>query len=281
MRFFRKRSYSAPQARRRDIPDGLWSKCPTCTEIIFKQELTENFDVCPKCGHHFQVSREDRVAMLSEGGFTEEWDTDLRSVDTLRFKGVDSYKDKLKSNMKKTGQKDAISCGRARMGSHDIALGVMDFNFLGASMGSVVGEKVTRLIERGTRDKLPVILSCTSGGARMYEGMLSLMQMAKTSAALARHAAAKLPYIPVLTHPTMAGVMASFATLGDVIVAEPGALIGFAGPRVIKETTQQELPEGFQRSEFLLKHGLLDIVVARPELKKTLVTLLDYMNAKS
>ena len=272
-----KRSYSTVKVRKRDIPDGLWLKCPDCTEIIFKQELDAALNICPKCGYHFQMARKDRIAMLTEPDSFQEWDDDLYSVDTLGFTGTASYVSKLEENTKKTGYKDAVSCGRAKIGPHDVGLGVMDFSFLGASMGSVVGEKVTRLLERSTELRLPAIIICASGGARMYEGMYSLMQMAKTSAAISRHHEAGLPYIPVLTHPTTAGVMASFATLGDVIVAEPGALIGFAGPRVIKETTQQDLPEGFQRSEFLLKHGLLDIVVPRKELKQTLVLMLDYM----
>jgi acetyl-CoA carboxylase carboxyl transferase subunit beta len=281
MPLFSKKNYSTVKVRKRDIPDGLWLKCPGCQEIIFKQELDNNLGVCPKCDYHFQMPRLDRINMFMEDGTFEEWDTDLYSVDTLSFTGTASYANKLEENMRKTGFHDAISIGRGRMAHHDIGLGVMDFSFLGASMGSVVGEKVTRLIEKCTEAKLPVILSCASGGARMYEGMFSLMQMAKTSGALARHAEAGLPYIPVLTHPTTAGVMASFATLGDVIVAEPNALIGFAGPRVIKETTQQDLPEGFQRSEFLLKHGLLDVVVSRKELKATLVRLLDYLTGKT
>ena len=272
-----KRSYSTVKVRKRDIPDGLWLKCPDCTEIIFKQELDAALNICPKCGYHFQMSRKDRIAMLAEADSFQEWDEDLYSVDTLGFTGTASYVSKLEENTRKTGYKDAVSCGRAKIGPHDVGLGVMDFSFLGASMGSVVGEKVTRLLERSTELRLPAVLICASGGARMYEGMFSLMQMAKTSAAVSRHHEAGLPYIPVLTHPTTAGVMASFATLGDVIIAEPGALIGFAGPRVIKETTQQDLPEGFQRSEFLLKHGLLDIVVPRKELKQTLVLMLDYM----
>ena len=281
MPLFSKKNYSTVKVRKRDIPDGLWLKCPGCQEIIFKQELDSNLGVCPKCDYHFQMPRLDRINMFIEEGTYQEWDTDLYSVDTLSFTGTASYANKLEENMRKTGFHDAISIGRGRMAHHDIGLGVMDFSFLGASMGSVVGEKVTRLIEKCTEAKLPVILSCASGGARMYEGMFSLMQMAKTSGALARHAEAGLPYIPVLTHPTTAGVMASFATLGDVIVAEPNALIGFAGPRVIKETTQQDLPEGFQRSEFLLKHGLLDVVVSRKELKSTLVRLLDYLTGKT
>ncbi|HBA85526.1 MAG TPA: acetyl-CoA carboxylase carboxyl transferase subunit beta [Verrucomicrobia bacterium] len=278
MPLFGKRNYTTVKVRKRDIPNGLWLKCPSCTEIIFKQELDAGLGVCPKCAHHFQMDRKSRINMFMEEGSFQEWDAGFYSVDTLGFTGTASYQEKLDDNIKKTGYKDAISCGRGRLGPHDVAFGVMDFEFLGASMGSVVGEKVTRLIERGTELRLPVVLVCTSGGARMYEGMLSLMQMAKTSAALSRHAQAGLAYIPILTHPTMAGVMASYATLGDVIVAEPGALIGFAGPRVIKETTQQDLPEGFQRSEFLLKHGLLDMVVNRKELKPTIVQILDYMS---
>ncbi len=277
MPLFGRKRYSTVKVRKRDIPDGLWLKCPSCNEIIFKRELDNRNGVCPKCDHHFQLSRQHRMDLLLEPDSFEEWDGNLTSVDMLKFTGTASYESKLVANIKKTGYNEAITCGRARMGRHAVAFGVMDFTFLGASMGSVVGEKVTRLIEKGTKEGLPVILSCASGGARMYEGMLSLMQMAKTSGALARHAAANLPYIPILTHPTTAGVMASFATLGDVIVAEPNALIGFAGPRVIKETTQQDLPEGFQRSEFLLKHGLLDIVVHRKDLKGTLVQVLDYL----
>ena len=280
MSLFRKRTvYSTVKVRKRDIPDGLWLKCPGCNEIIFKQELDDNLGVCPKCSHHFQLSRADRIASLVEEGSFKEWDDDLRSVDILGFTGTSSYPAKLEENLKKTGYKDAITCGRGKMGPHPVGIGVMDFTFLGASMGSVVGEKVTRMIERSTKDGLPAIMINTSGGARMYEGMFSLMQMAKTSAALARHAEAGLPYISVLTNPTTAGVMASYATLGDLIIAEPNALIGFAGPRVIKETTQQDLPEGFQRSEFLLKHGLIDIVVSRKLLKVTLIQSLEYLMA--
>ncbi len=280
MPLFSKKNYSTVKVRKRDIPDGLWLKCPGCQEIIFKQELEENASVCPKCGYHFQMSRAERIKLLLEDGSFEEWDADLYSVDTLGFTGTASYASKLEENRRKTGYHDAVSIGRGRMGHHEIGFGVMDFSFLGASMGSVVGEKVTRLVEKSTAQRLPIVLVCASGGARMYEGMFSLMQMAKTSGALARHAEAGLAYIPVLTHPTTAGVMASFATLGDLIVAEPAALIGFAGPRVIKETTQQDLPEGFQRSEFLLKKGLLDLIVNRKQLKQTLVLVLDYLYDK-
>jgi acetyl-CoA carboxylase carboxyl transferase subunit beta len=276
LRFGRKK-YSTVHVRKRDVPDGLWEKCPGCNEILYAKELEKNAQVCPKCHHHFMLGRQQRIDLLADQGSFEEWDAGMTSTDPLGFTGQDSYVAKLEANQKKTGFKDAVSCGAAKINGRPVGLSVMDFKFLGASMGSVVGEKITRQIERCTAEKMPCIIVCASGGARMYEGLFSLMQMAKTSAALARHAAAGLPYIPVLTHPTMAGVMASFATLGDVIIAEPGALIGFAGPRVIKETTQQDLPDGFQRSEFLEKHGLIDMVVARHELKARLSTLLDYM----
>ena len=275
MSLFGKNKPVLKKARKRDMPDGLWLKCPGCNEMIFREEQEKNLHVCPLCSHHFPMSRTERIAMLADPGSFVEWDRDIYSVDFLGFVGVASYQEKLESNRRKTGQVDAVTCGRARMDGRAIALGVMDFEFLGASMGSVVGEKIARLIERGTAERLPVIIVCASGGARMYEGMMSLMQMAKTSGALARHADAGLPYIPVLTHPTTAGVMASFATLGDVIVAEPGALIGFAGARVIKETIQQDLPPGFQRPDFLLQHGLLDQIIARGELKAALTRLLD------
>lgn len=281
MAFFNKKNYSTIKVRRRDLPDGLWVKCPSCNEIVFKQELQENHQVCPKCSHHFQLGRKDRIDLLIDAGSFRVQDDNLVSVDTLGFTGTDSYVSKLESNRKKTGETDAITIGTGKMDGIPVAFGVMDFAFLGASMGAVVGEKVTRLLETATAKKLPVILVCASGGARMYEGLFSLMQMAKTSGAIARHHAAGLLYVPVLTHPTTAGVMASFATLGDLIVAEPGALIGFAGPRVIKETTQQDLPEGFQRSEFLLKHGLIDQVVHRRDLKAALVDVLRFTVAKA
>jgi len=276
LRFGRKK-YSSVQVRKRDVPDGLWEKCPGCNEILYAKELDENLQVCPKCGHHFMLSRQERINLIVDEGTFEEWDADMTSADPLGFTGQDSYTAKLEANQKKTGCKDAVTCGAAKINGRAVGFSVMDFKFLGASMGSVVGEKITRQIERCTEQRMPCIIVCASGGARMYEGLFSLMQMAKTSAALARHAEAGLPYIPVLTHPTMAGVMASYATLGDVIIAEPGALIGFAGPRVIKETTQQDLPEGFQRAEFLEKHGLIDMVVPRAELKERLATVLDYM----
>jgi len=273
----RKRNYSTITVKKREVPDGLWMKCPSCGEIIYKSEVEANLQVCIRCGYHFTLDRQARINLLSDEGTFEEWDSELLSIDCLGFTGRQSYIEKLESNKKKSGWDEAVTCGGCKLGGRDIGLGVMDFSFLGASMGSVVGERITRLIERSTKEERPVIISCASGGARMYEGLLSLMQMAKTSAALAHHAEAGLPYIPVLTNPTMAGVMASFATLGDIIVAEPGALIGFAGPRVIKETTQQDLPEGFQRAEFLQEHGLIDMVIPRSQLRERLILLLEYL----
>ena len=267
------------KSRKRDIPEGLWTKCPSCSTMIFDKELDENLKVCPKCGHHFPIGSRERIHSLVETCSFEEMDADMVSVDVLGFKGVATYKSKLDAYKKSTTLKDAVVTGICKIGTHRTALGVMDFSFLGGSMGSVVGEKLTRLIERGTEGRLPVIIISTSGGARMYEGMFSLMQMAKTSAALAYHAQQRLPYISVLTHPTTAGVMASYATLGDLILAEPKAMIGFAGPRVIKDTTQAELPPGFQTAEFLLNHGLIDAIVPRKEMKERLVDYLDYFTA--
>ena len=271
-------SGSAP-VKKRDMPDGIWSKCPSCAEMMNRHELQASCGVCTRCNYHFQMTARERIALLTEPNSFVEYDTGLSSIDILQFTGTDSYEAKLEQNRAKTDELDAVVGGEARIGSHRVGIGAMDFRFLGGSMGSVVGEKITRVIERSTEAGLPVLLSCTSGGARMYEGMFSLMQMAKTSAALSRHAEAGLAYISLLTHPTMAGVMASFATLGDVIVAEPGALIGFAGPRVIKETTQSELPPGFQRSEFLLQYGLIDQVVERKDLKARLQRLLTYLDS--
>ncbi|WP_372798741.1 acetyl-CoA carboxylase, carboxyltransferase subunit beta [Pontiella sp.] len=272
-----KKNYSTITVKKRDVPDGLWMKCPSCSEIVYKEEVSANLEVCTKCGHHFTLPRQARLDLLSDKGSFEEWAADIKSTDPLGFTGRQSYVEKLEANQKKTGWDDAVTVGGCTLNGRKIGLGVMDFSFLGASMGSVVGERITCLIERCTKEGRPVLLVCASGGARMYEGLLSLMQMAKTSAALARHAEAGLPFIPILTHPTMAGVMASFATLGDLIVAEPEALIGFAGARVIKDTSQQELPEGFQRSEFLQEHGLIDKVIPRSEMREKMSLILDYL----
>lgn len=266
------------KTKKRDIPEGLWTKCPACETMIFDKELDENLKLCPKCSHHFPIGSRERIHSLVETCTFEEMDAEMSSVDILGFKGASTYKSKLEAYKKKSTLKDAVVTGVGKIGAHRVALGVMDFGFLGGSMGSVVGEKLTRLIERGTEGNLPVIIISTSGGARMYEGMFSLMQMAKTSAALAYHAQHRLPYLSVLTHPTTAGVMASYASLGDLILAEPGAMIGFAGPRVIKDTTQAELPPGFQTAEFLLDRGLIDSIVPRKEMKARLIDYLDYFN---
>jgi acetyl-CoA carboxylase carboxyl transferase subunit beta len=267
------------KTKKREMPEGLWTKCPACETMLFDKELDENLKVCMKCGHHFPIGSRERIHSLVETCTFEEMDATMASVDMLGFKGASTYKSKLEAYKKNTTLKDAVVTGLCKIGDQRVALGVMDFNFLGGSMGSVVGEKLTRLIERGTEKGLPVIIISTSGGARMYEGMFSLMQMAKTSAALAYHAKHHLPYISVLTHPTTAGVMASYATLGDLILAEPGAMIGFAGPRVIKDTTQAELPPGFQTAEFLLDHGLIDAIVSRKEMKAQLIAYLNFLTA--
>jgi acetyl-CoA carboxylase carboxyl transferase subunit beta len=265
------------KTKKREMPEGLWTKCPTCETMIFDKELDENLKVCPKCNHHFPIGSRERIHSLVETCTFQEMDAEMSSVDVLEFKGVSTYASKLEAYKKNTTLKDAVVTGLGKIGAHRVALGVMDFSFLGGSMGSVVGEKLTRLIERATENNLPVIIISSSGGARMYEGMFSLMQMAKTSAALAYLAKKNLPYISVLTHPTTAGVMASYATLGDLILAEPGAMIGFAGPRVIKDTTQAELPPGFQTAEFLLDHGLIDAIVARTGMKSQLMKYLDFL----
>jgi len=284
MAFFKKSKYSTlstgplaeePQ-KRKDIPEGLWEKCKNCDATIFTKQKETNLYICPHCGYHNPMPAPQRIESLSDPDSFKEIDADLESVDTLKFEGTASYTDKLAANQKKTGLKDAVVCGYAKLDGRAFALGVMDFRFLGASMGAVVGEKITRLIEYATAHNLPLVIVTASGGARMYEGMVSLMQMAKTSGALQRHAAANLPYIVIMTHPTTAGVTASYASLGDLILAEPGALIGFAGPRVIKDTTQAQLPEGFQTSEFLLKKGLIDRIIDRKNLREELSLCLGY-----
>jgi acetyl-CoA carboxylase carboxyl transferase subunit beta len=247
--------------------------------MVFDKELDENLKVCSHCQHHFPIGARERIHSLVETCTFEEMDAEMVSVDVLTFTGVASYISKLENYQKTTGLKDAVLTGICKIGEHRAALGVMDFSFLGGSMGSVVGEKLTRLIEKATEKALPLIIISTSGGARMYEGMFSLMQMAKTCAAVAYHAQARLPYISVLTHPTTAGVMASYASVGDLIIAEPGAMIGFAGPRVIKDTTQAELPPGFQTAEFLLDHGLIDAIVPRKEMKPRLIEYMNYLTS--
>jgi acetyl-CoA carboxylase carboxyl transferase subunit beta len=275
MGIFSKPSFSSD--RKREFPEGLWQKCPNCAEMIHNLELVQNFRVCPKCDHHMTQSAHERLEMLLDAGTFEEHDADMVSVDTLKFTGMASYTERLKTYQKKTGLKDAVIGGFGVIEGQRVSIAVMDFNFIAATMGSVVGEKLTRCVERATRERIPVIIVSASGGARMYEGMLSLLQMAKTCGALALHAQARMPYISVLTHPTTGGVSASFATIGDVIIAEPKAMIGFAGPRVIKETTHQDLPPNFQTAEFLEDHGLVDKIVHRKKMRETLSDLLGYL----
>ena len=272
-----KSKFGESSTRKKNIPKGLWTKCGKCSELIFDKDLEENLKTCTSCGFHFPISARARLASLIDEDSFQEMDAGMASVDVLKFTGVASYPSKLERYQGKTGESDAVITGLCQMGSHKVALGIMDFSFLGGSMGSVVGEKLTRLIEAGTKNKIPVVIVSTSGGARMYEGMFSLMQMAKTCGALAYHAEAKLPFISVLTHPTTAGVMASYASVGDLIIAEPGAMIGFAGPRVIKDTTQAELPPGFQTAEFLLDRGMIDAIVARNQMRNSLIDYLDYL----
>lgn len=274
---FHKKPKLGGKQKKKEIPEGLWTKCPRCETMVFDKELDENLKVCPKCSHHFPIGARERIHSLVETCSFEEMDADMVSKDILTFTGVASYKAKLEAYQRTTQLKDAVITGIGKIGEFKVGLGVMDFAFLGGSMGSVVGEKLTRLIEASTDRGIPVIIISTSGGARMYEGMFSLMQMAKTCGALAYHAKAKLPYISVLTHPTTAGVMASYASVGDLILAEPAAMIGFAGPRVIKDTTQAELPPGFQTAEFLLDRGLIDAIVSRKEMKERLQYYLDFL----
>jgi acetyl-CoA carboxylase carboxyl transferase subunit beta len=274
--FAKKPKIASTKSRKREIPEGLWTKCKKCSTLLYDKDLDENLKVCQHCGFHFTLGARERIHSLVETCSFEEMDADMTSVDPLAFP---NYPKKITEQAAKTTSKDAVITGVGRLNTHRVALGVMDFSFLGGSMGSVVGEKLTRLIEAGTEKGLPVIIVSTSGGARMYEGMFSLMQMAKTCAALAYHARAKLPYISVLTDPTYAGVMASYASVGDLIVAEPGAMIGFAGPRVIEATTQSDLPPGFQTAEFLMDRGLIDAIIARKELKDRLSYYLDFMMA--
>jgi acetyl-CoA carboxylase carboxyl transferase subunit beta len=264
--------------RKADMPEGLWQKCPGCSEVIHSFELNENLRVCPKCNYHFLITARERVGKLLDSDSFEEHDASMTSGDPLQFTGVTTYSQTLSKYKESTGLCEAVLTGFGKLEGSKLAIAVMDFAFLAATMGSVVGEKITRLVERATKAKVPVVIICASGGARMYEGVIALMQMAKTSGALALHAQAGLPYISVLTHPTTGGVTASFATLGDLIISEPKAMICFAGPRVIKETTHQNLPEGFQTAEFLEQHGLVDMIVHRSRMRTTLSYVLGYLS---
>ena len=274
MPIFKKPPFRGNADKKRDMPEGLWHKCPGCGEVIHELELKKSLRVCPHCNYHFTLSAPERIESITDPGTFTETDKEMASVDALNFKG---YKEKLTKYQKITGLSEAIITGKGNIIGNSVVLAVMDFRFLGASMGSVVGEKITRAIELATKEKTAVIIISASGGARMHEGILSLMQMAKTSGALAVHDRAGLPFISVLTHPTTGGVTASFATLGDMILAEPGCMIGFAGPRVIKETTHQELPDGFQTAEFMHEHGLVDMIVERREMRERLASILGYL----
>ncbi len=264
--------------RKKEIPGDLWLKCPGCDAMVFKKEVEAQRRVCPGCKYHFPLTPQERVEMmLDPGSFREMWEG-MAPVDALRFEGETPYREKLEAAQKETSQPDACRVGTGRIDGREIVFGITDSRFMMGSMGSVVGEKVTRGFEHATEKNLPVVfISGSGGGARMQEGCLSLMQMAKTSAAVARHSEKGIPFISILTHPTMGGVMASFAALGDVTLAEPKALIGFTGPRVIEQTIKQELPKGFQTSEFLLEHGFLDRVVDRRKLREEVSRLLAYL----
>jgi acetyl-CoA carboxylase carboxyl transferase subunit beta len=278
MEWFKKPKEGLVSQKKKEIPDGLWTKCDSCGEIIYVKELEKNFWVCKKCGFHFRLKSSDYIEILLDEGKLEEYDRDLVSADPLEFRDSKRYPDRIKESIKKTNLNDAIVTGIGKINGKEVSFGVMDFGFIGGSMGSVVGEKVARAIERSIERKIPLVIVSCSGGARMQEGILSLMQMAKTSALLAKLSELKIPFISVLTNPTTAGVMASYASLGDVIIAEPKALLGFAGPRVIQQTIGQELPEGFQSSEFFLEHGFLDVIVERKDLKRILGLMLEYLS---
>lgn len=256
------------------MPEGLWTKCKNCSEIIYSKEIERNLNVCPKCDYHFRISARDRISLVLDDESFVEIDAEMTSVDFLKFKDSKKYSERIKASLKKSGGGDAVVTGSGALDGLPVVVAVFDFAFMGGSMGSVVGEKITRAIELGLETKAPVLVFSSSGGARMQESILSLMQMAKTSAALAKLKAAGLPFLSILTDPTTGGVTASFAMLGDLNIAEPRALIGFAGPRVIEQTIRQTLPEGFQRSEYLLEHGMVDMIVSRQDLKQRLAQIL-------
>lgn len=277
MPLFGHQKYTVVKVKKKEMPGGLWTKCDDCGSPIYNKALEDNLKVCPKCNFHFTLNAKERISLLCDKDSFREFDKEMRSKDPLGFQGPKTYIEKLKQDQELTGLLDAVITGEAALNDKKIALAVTDSRFIMGSMGSVVGEKITRIIEHATEKKLPlIIVSGSGGGARMYEGVFSLMQMAKTSAALSLHHQASLFYISILTNPTMAGVMASFAGLGDIIVAEPKALIGFTGPRVIEQTIRQKLPEGFQRAEFLLEHGLIDMIIQRKLLKQSLSQLIEY-----
>ena len=260
------------------FPEGMWVKCPGCSETLLSKDIEANLQVCPKCGHHYRISARKRLEALLDGGVWQEFDADVTSVDFLEFKDAKSYQERIDTALAKGGSKDAVICVEGSIEELPVQVSCFDFSFMGGSMGSVVGEKITRSIERGLQKKQPVIIISASGGARMQESILSLMQMAKTSAALAKLKRAGIPFVSLLTDPTTGGVTASFAMLGDVNISEPKALIGFAGPRVIEQTIRQKLPEGFQRAEYLLDHGMIDAIIPRTEMRTKLASILKMLH---
>lgn len=276
--FKRSKENIAPETEKKEMPDGMWKKCDQCDEIIHKRELEQHMYTCPKCSKHFRIGSKEYFEILLDEGTFKEFDRKMRSVDPLKFKDSKRYRDRIPEAIKKTGLYDAARWGTGKMDARDVVVACMDFAFIGGSMGSVVGEKIGRAIDKGWKTKSPVIIISASGGARMMEGAYSLMQLAKTSAKLARLGDAGIPFVSLLTDPTTGGVTASYAMLGDVNIAEPGALIGFAGPRVIKQTIGKDLPPGFQRSEFLLEHGFVDLVVHRKELKESISRFLSLVS---
>ncbi|MCC2643532.1 MAG: accD [Nitrospira sp.] len=274
--FKKEKTEEVDPPKRSKVAEGMWLKCNHCREIVYRKEVDRNNKVCPKCDYHFPISVIDRINLLVDLGTFKEWDAELEPQDPLEFHDTRSYKDRIKAQQEKTGRKDAMVIGQGAINGRKVALCVFDFGFMGGSMGSVVGEKICRAVDRALEGRLPLILVTASGGARMQEGILSLMQMAKTSAAVAKLGEAKLPFVSILADPTFGGVTASIAMLGDVIIAEPKALIGFAGPRVIEQTIKQQLPDQFQRAEFLLDHGMIDMIVERKQLKEAVSTLVGH-----
>jgi len=278
MEWFKKARVEIDSTNKKEIPDGLWTKCPHCGEIIYVKEIEKEHWVCKICSYHFRLQSDDYIKMILDDGRLEEHDADLVSGDPLKFKDSKRYPVRIRQAQEKTGLTEAVRVGIGRIDGRMVSFAVMDFRFIGGSMGSVVGEKIARAIERSLEGEMPLVIISTSGGARMQEGILSLLQMAKTSALLSELQKTNIPYISVLTNPTTAGVMASYASLGDIIIAEPKALLGFAGQRVIQQTIKQELPEGFQTSEFFLEHGFVDLISPRKDLKKNLSLLLGYLS---
>ena len=276
MAWFKRNKPGINPQQKKELPDGLWVKCEACGEIIYQKQLSQNQFVCSSCDFHFRIRGKDYVDLILDSGSFHEMDTSLQSVDFLNFKDTKKYDDRLKAAKKKTGLNEAVQTGYGSISGYPVVFGVMDFAFIGGSMGSVVGEKIARAIDRAHERKIPFIMVCASGGARMQESIVSLMQMAKTSSRLARFSDGGGLYVAVLTNPTTAGVVASFAMLGDVHIAEPGALIGFAGPRVIKQTIGQDLPEGFQRSKFQMEHGFVDVIAHRHELKEVITKVIAF-----